>query len=104
MEPNRLSIVQLFPRARGRNIVVGQTVVSAFSPNSRRTKLIIQNLGTGTIEMVPEESSVYGDGFQIIQGATYIDDAQTAHTGNVWLIGSAAGINVRIREEYHDLG
>jgi len=98
------TLVQLFPKNRTFNILVGAAVVPALSLNSRRTKMIIQNNGALTVEMVQDETSAFGTGIQIISGATYIDDAQTASTGKLFLVSSGGSNDVRIREEFHELG
>jgi len=99
-----IQIVQQFPRNRTFNISVGTAAVIALGDNSRRTKTIIQNNGAATVELIEDESKAFGSGFQIISGATYIDDAPIPSRGRIILISNGAANDVRIREEFNEVG
>lgn len=81
-----------------RKVPVGNARVPIAGVNPNRSKLVVMNNDASAIE-IGGRDLIYGQGIQIVAGATYIDDVNP-FLGEWFAIANVAGpLDIRVRDE-----
>jgi len=78
-------------------ITVGATPLLLIPMNPNRKALLVYNNSGGTVEILSNSGGTYGSGIPILTGNTYVNDYSPE--GEYWIVGSGAGLDVRVEED-----